>query len=442
MDDQLGGFKVVKLNDDNFYVWKQRIELVLAYRELDDLITDDPPPASDDGFKAWKKSDARARAVIGLSLSDEHLEHVREVKTAKEMWNCILNVFERHSLLNKLAARRNFYTVTMKEGEKMLTYINRVRQLATALRSMNAQVDDAEAAMAILHGLPDQYSGLIVALDALGDDKSFTVDLVKSKLLQEEQRIKARLEESTSEVKSEASALVNNGKRVYKRNNKAYTVLKCDYCEKSGHNSKYCWERLAHAKAQNRVATQRAAIAGQADQTESENEEDVVCLMAKECFSPSSQEMNQSGKWIIDSGASSHMTFNTSSFTEDTPIQPFDVELGDKYKAPAVGKGKVSLNIHVKGKNKICILSNVLHVPKLGYNLISVSTMDTMGMQTLFSGGKCQIMMNGCVLAEGVRKRGLYTLNLARNDRFHGNGCRSKCCKFAAMACAFGSCAF
>ena len=30
MDDQLGGFKVVKLNDDNFHVWKQRIQLVLA----------------------------------------------------------------------------------------------------------------------------------------------------------------------------------------------------------------------------------------------------------------------------------------------------------------------------------------------------------------------------------------------------------------------------
>ena len=124
MDDQLGSFKVVKLNDDNFHVWKQRIELVLAYRELDDHITDDPPHESDHHFKAWKRSDSRARAVIGLSLSDEHLEHVRDVPTAKAMWQAILNVFERHSLLNKLAARRNFYTVTMKNDEKVLSFIN------------------------------------------------------------------------------------------------------------------------------------------------------------------------------------------------------------------------------------------------------------------------------------------------------------------------------
>ena len=89
MDDQLGSFKVVKLSDDNYHTWKQRIELVLAYRELDDLITDDPPATSDENFKAWKKSDARARAITGLSLSDEHLEHVRDVTTAKEMWNTL-----------------------------------------------------------------------------------------------------------------------------------------------------------------------------------------------------------------------------------------------------------------------------------------------------------------------------------------------------------------
>ena len=41
---------------------------------------------------------------------------------------------------------------------------------------MNAQVDDAEVAMAILNGLPEQYSGLIVALDVLGDDRSLTTE--------------------------------------------------------------------------------------------------------------------------------------------------------------------------------------------------------------------------------------------------------------------------
>ncbi len=47
------------------------------------------------------------------------------------MWQCILNIFERHKLLNKLAARKQFYTATMLEDAIILAYSNRIRQLAS-----------------------------------------------------------------------------------------------------------------------------------------------------------------------------------------------------------------------------------------------------------------------------------------------------------------------
>ena len=176
------------MNDPNFHAWKQKIVLILSLKDLDEFIEDDPPTEKSELCK-WTKSDRKARAIIGLSLSDEHLEHVRDVETAKEMWTAIKNVFERHTLLNKLSARRKFYTVTMENGEKVLTYLNRVKQLSATLKSMGVEIDDKEQAMAALNGLPPSYENLIVALDALGnEDRSFSFDLVKSRLLQEEQR--------------------------------------------------------------------------------------------------------------------------------------------------------------------------------------------------------------------------------------------------------------
>ena len=77
-----------------------------------------------------------------------------------------MDVFERHTLLNKLSARRRLYTATMEHGEKMLTYLNRVKQLAATLKSMGVAIDDQELAMAALNGLPSTYESLIVALDA------------------------------------------------------------------------------------------------------------------------------------------------------------------------------------------------------------------------------------------------------------------------------------
>jgi gag-polypeptide of LTR copia-type len=74
--------------------------------------------------------------------NDEHLGHDRSAQTASAMWTCLKKVFQRNSLLNKLAARRRFYTVDMKEDECMLTYINRVRQISDQLKSMDVNIDE------------------------------------------------------------------------------------------------------------------------------------------------------------------------------------------------------------------------------------------------------------------------------------------------------------
>ena len=96
MDDVGTSTKIEKLHDSNFHAWKQKIVMVLALKDLDDFVESDPPADSEQLAK-WMKSDRKARAIIGLSLSDEHLEHVRDVETTKQMWNAILDVFERHT---------------------------------------------------------------------------------------------------------------------------------------------------------------------------------------------------------------------------------------------------------------------------------------------------------------------------------------------------------
>ena len=93
--------EVQKLSNSNYYAWKQKIQHLLALKDLDEHIEEDPPTEAN-ALSAWKKKDKKARALIGLSLSDDQLDNVRECQTAKEMWIAIQNVFERHTLLNKL----------------------------------------------------------------------------------------------------------------------------------------------------------------------------------------------------------------------------------------------------------------------------------------------------------------------------------------------------
>ena len=135
--------KTEQLNESNYHAWKIRIQHVFALKGLKKYILNDPPQRSDTNFievESWEEKDAKAQTVIGLTLPDKLLENVRDVNSAKEMWTAIRNVFEPHTLLNKLSGRHKYYTAVMDENESVLKFANRLRQLAASLKAMNVEI--------------------------------------------------------------------------------------------------------------------------------------------------------------------------------------------------------------------------------------------------------------------------------------------------------------
>ncbi len=122
MDSELSSIKIEKLNENNFHIWKVKMRMVLSIKELETHLHDDNPPATPDpSFKEWIRNDGKARAFIGLSLSNNHLEQVQHLKSAREMWKSICDIYEKHTLFNQLTARRRFYTSVMNENRKCWT---------------------------------------------------------------------------------------------------------------------------------------------------------------------------------------------------------------------------------------------------------------------------------------------------------------------------------
>ena len=252
MDLNESSTKIDKLTYDNYYVWKQKIELVLALKDLDDHIGSERP--EDEALlKQWLKKDRKVRAIICLTLSDELLESVRHVNSATESWSVIQNIFERHTLLNKLSARRKFYTAAMSENETVLEFCNRLRQLASTLQSMNVSIEDSELAMALLCGLPEPYQPHITALDAIGtEEDQLEFEHVKSRVMQEEERMKQRTAESLSKSKDRAlvSSSTSNCSNCNMVNQK--NKLKCNHCGLRGHSTENCWKKHPHLNPRNR----------------------------------------------------------------------------------------------------------------------------------------------------------------------------------------------
>ena len=427
MDETSSTVKIEKLNDTNFHAWKRKIQLVLALRDLDQYI-DDERPTTESEQKAWDRGDRKAQAIIGLALSDEHLEHVAGANTAKDMWKAILDVFQRHTLLNKLAARRQFYTVSMEEGEKVLTYVNRVQHLASILKSMGVEVDDKEMGMAVLNGLPPRYDSLIVALDALGnEDKIFTLDFVKSRLLQEEQRSNMR---DLDEVTKTNAALVNQPR------NYGRPIYQCTNCGRNGHTAQRCWGKDINGRRpeppsgyrQNRFDKQRkphqgnnaenkqSALVGQTrDGVEPKlDEAEFTCLMTRMINSGAPA---RSSSWYVDSACTAHMTFDRSMFVSYRSVSDASVEMGTKAKTRVVGSGEVVLQVEVNGQSEKCLLKNVLHVPQFEYSLISVSTSAKLGVSMTFDDVGCRMIRDGNNIASATLTSSmLYELNICRSD--------------------------
>lgn len=132
----------------------------------------------------------------------------------------------------------------MENGEKFLTYLNRVKQFAATLKSMYVIIDDKELAMASLNGLPSSYESLIVALDALRTEgNSFTFDLVKSRLLQEEQRAQERDAAHSTSTNSSAlfGASGNDHRKFGKGGRSRFSSVRCTNCNRFGHYASHCW---------------------------------------------------------------------------------------------------------------------------------------------------------------------------------------------------------
>ena len=436
MESNTSGIRIEKLDYSNFHSWKQKMELILGHREVDEMIDSElcpPRPTDPEELSKWLRKDKTARMAIGITLSDEMLKNVTHTTTALEMWQEICNVHQRHTLLNKLAARRDFYTATMRPGEQMLVYINRVRQMATVLTSMGVNIDDKEMAMAVLNGLPSSFQTLITALDAIGDeDPTFTFDKVRSLLLQEERRAAIQKPRGSS---SDTAALVStSGKPPGNINRK-----KCTHCGRTNHTEPYCWQKYgrpprsrsnkprtsAHISQRESNLTSMAAVAMDTEQNKDDEGKEYVCLLSS--YSESLKEIHIASTWYIDSAATSHMTFDRTMFVSYKKLKPFSVTLGDKSTALAVGCGDVKLSILVNGKERVYLLKDVLHVPSFIFSLISVSTLTARGISVQFTNNGVILTKDGGAIATGHKRNGLYAIDLNVPPKERDIGIESAC---------------
>lgn len=118
-------------------------------------------------------------------------------------------------------------------------------------------------------------------------------------------------------------------------------------------------------------------------------------------------KMKDNDVWIVDSGSTSNMTNKKEYFTELKP------------ESSRIGVAKEDEVLIVKGTGNIefgnCVLRDVMYVPDLKTNLLSVNTITENGGEVRFKGKEVEITHNNKMVMKGEKlQNGLFQVKLKR----------------------------
>ena len=116
--------------------------------------------------------------------------------------------------------------------------------------------------------------------------------------------------------------------------------------------------------------------------------------------------------WVIDSDATKHMTSNKHLFTRlDKQETTVTVANGVKLRSP--GRG----DIVIKLDNRLVTMTNVLYVPELSCNLLSISALREKDIEVHFGLNNITLIRNGTPVATGTLRGRMYYLESASGQQ-------------------------
>lgn len=365
----------------------------------------DPKPESADVTSAWTRKDEKARAVIGLALEDSQLVHIMEASTAKEMWEKLRGYHERGSLSNKIHILRKLCSMRLAEGGNMSNHLTEASEFVHRLARLGEALKEHLVVAIILSSLPESYNPLVTALEGRPEE-DLKLDYVKGKLLDEWRRKSETCVPENAEVNEYVKAMKSTAQFGDRRS----FVRVCYHCGKGGHFQRNCPVLLEEVKNSMRKHCEaKTTTVRQAD--EESDDDDGRATRRGVCFTMTTEGDNStSEKWVIDTGCTKHMANSTANLGWWNPCaEEVLIADGNKVRAKGSGEGKivgVGLNddpIEVK-------LKEVLYVPGLSRNVLSVSKITEEGFTVVFRPKDCWIMDGNTVLAVGKKIKGLYYL--------------------------------
>ena len=370
---------ILVFNGEKYEFWSIKMKTLFKSQDLWDLIENGYSEPDDDEarLKENKKKDSKALFFIQQAVHENIFSRIMGATTSKEAWRILQKEFQGDAkvIAVKLQSlRRDFETSVMKTDETVQDFLSRVSVIVSKMRSFGEQCRDQTVVSKILRSLTPKFDHVVAAIEESKDLAIFSFDELMGSLQAHEARLNRateQTEEKAFHVKGETSYQQGisdyNNEHFWSRGRGGFRSrgfrgrgrgqvgdwqrqsVQCHYCKRYG-----------HIKANCRKMEKQANYAEEAGE---EDEEEFKLFMARSEMIESSDDT-----WFLDSGCSNHMTSLRFLFKELDESYKIKVRMGDDKQMQVEGKGIVAIS---SGGN-VKLLHNVLFVPKLTQNLLSV----------------------------------------------------------------------
>lgn len=375
------GQSITKLaGAENYHTWQYAMTNVLAFHGLSTCIVD--PLTETDSEKLSK-----AKCRIVMAVHESIFVHIENATNSSEMWKILKTMYEDHGLSRKIGLLRQLIGVRLENSESMSDYLDQIVGTSNKLNGTGFNVGGEMLGAIMLAGLTDEFKPFIMGLESSGVE--VTADKVKGKLLDGNY--------GKSNAVESAFLGTNNGGNGTKaaRPNKSVKKFKpkCYNCGNRGHIVKDCKEpKKSDDSPQKRDLQPKKRT----------NAFNVDCALG---------DLSKSNEWYIDSGASRHMTSNADLLSNMKKSSITEITAANDSKMAVSACGSIELRIGDE-----CIeVRNVLLVPKLKNNLLSVSQIVANGNSVVFNADGCNVY-NGSneFVVSANASNGTYASNIGR----------------------------
>ena len=422
MADNGERYRIPLFDGTNFSNWSFRIKTLLTELEILEYIQvpynekvkflDEDDESTKKAKKALlqehAKNDRKCRSQIIQRIDDNHLEYVKDSTTAHELWSSLTQAFQRTSITSQLYFRKKLLQLKfVPQKESLESHFLTFDKLIRELRGTGATVEENDSVCMLLLSMPKEFDSVVTAIETLTADK-LTISFVKNRLMDEETKRAGCNKNYVTEpsVAFNVSYNTSKSKKGQKKNSSSggdsKFRFKCYSCNQVGHKKSECPLKKEGGQQSHQARTANTVVNCSRDSS-------------PEAFMFAAYTGHlETEFWLLDSGATEHLVTEKVRLENVKVLEKPIMIKAAKSDSIMCAKevGELCVNSCVNEKVIQIKISEVLSVPGLECNLLSVSKLEMKGFRIVFENGKGIISKNDSILAVAERNyKNLYVLN-------------------------------